>query len=166
MIYNVAEYLKERKKFKPQEHKIEGLDFTLIPLLEDMIQELKVENAPYDDMLVYAATRGVSVGRERVFDDAEMSVELADMWTLDQFEECEPSLIHQVGLVVCEISGLSEFVEDQKKLEAELKAEEDERAAEAKAHLSDNVEFGVHAAPGDIDITELDKNADDYKVAS
>ena len=113
-ITNVATYLTERKRFNFQSHSIEGLGFNLIPLTDDMVQNFKIDNEPYDDMLVYAAKHGVSIGRDRVCNDEEMSAELNDMWSLEQFDECEPSLIHQVGLKVCEISGLTEFAEAEK----------------------------------------------------
>lgn len=124
-IYNAADFLVERKRFKPQPHTIEEVIFSLIPLDNDMIKEFKADNVPYDDMLVYAAKRGVSIGRDRVFEDDEMSLELDDMWKRDQFSECVPTLIHQVGLVVCEISGLTEFIEN-KKLEEETAPDDDE----------------------------------------
>jgi len=123
-IFNAADYLIGRKRFKPQEHTVEDVKFELIPLTDELLQELKL-NDTYSLMLDFAAEHGVSIGRNLVCDDDELSVELKDMWELEQFEECAPSFIHQVGLLVCEISGISEFVEDQKKLEEDIKAEEE-----------------------------------------
>ena len=158
-ISNVAIYLAERKRFNFQVHTVEGIDFNLISLTDTMIQELKVDNETYEGMVLSAAKYGVSVGRERVCDDAEMSADLEEMWSLEQFSECEPSLIHQVGLVVCEISGLTEYIEDQRKLEEDIKAE-DERAAEAKAHLEAEAKkefnIGGEMVPGDTELGNLD----------
>ena len=123
MIYNVAEYLKERKEFKPQEHAIE-VDFNLIPLTVGLIQELKDENESHAAMLAFAARKGVSIGRDRVCDDEELAQELADMWCLPQFAELETSLIDQVGKKVCAISGLTEFIEN-KKLEEETEPDDE-----------------------------------------
>jgi len=134
-IFNVADYLTDRKRFNFQEHEVEGVGFNLIMLSDDMIQEFKVNNEPYDDMLTYAAKNGVSIGRVRVCDDKEMSEDLNDMWDLEQFLECTPSLIHQVGLKVCEISGLTEFVEDQKKLEEEIAKEEAENVVDGDSPI-------------------------------
>ena len=122
-ILNVATYLTERKRFNFSEHTIEGIEFNLIPLTDDMIQEFKIDNETYEDMLSSAATYGVSVGRNRVCNDEEMAEDLKGMWTLDQFADCEPSLLHKVGEKVCAISGLTEFIEDQRKLEEELAEE-------------------------------------------
>jgi hypothetical protein len=113
-ITNVGTYLTNRIKFNFQQHVIEGVEFDLIPLTEDMILELQIEQETYADKLEYAAKYGVSIERNRVCDDALMAEELKGMWELEQFSECEPSLIHKVGLMVCEISGLTEFVEAQK----------------------------------------------------
>lgn len=128
-IYNVTDYLVGRKRFKPQEHIVEEVTFNLIPLDDDMIQDLKVNNESYDNMLVYAAKRGVSIGRDRAFDDEDISMELDDMWEHDQFSECEPTLIHQVGELVCEISGLTEFIAD-KKLEEETAPDDEGDSSE------------------------------------
>ena len=122
-IFNVATYLTERKRFNFSEHTIEGIEFNLIPLTDDMIQEFKIDNETYEDMLSAAATYGVAVGRNRVCNDEEMAADLEGMWTLEQFIDCEPSLLHKVGEKVCAISGLTEFVEDQRKLEEELAEE-------------------------------------------
>jgi len=124
-ITSVATYLTERIKFDFQEHKIEELDFNLIPLTEDMILELQVDNETYSTMIEYAAKNGVSIERKRVCEDEELSAELKGMWKLEQFNECEPSLIHKVGLIVCEISGLTEFVVAQKERENAVDGDSD-----------------------------------------
>tara|TARA_R110000744_G_scaffold341635_1_gene446827 strand:- start:955 stop:1431 length:477 start_codon:yes stop_codon:yes gene_type:complete len=154
-ILNVATYLTERKRFNFSEHTIEGIEFNLIPLTDDMIQEFKIDNETYEDMLSSAATYGVSVGRNRVCNDEEMAADLEGMWALDQFADCEPSLLHKVGEKVCAISGLTEFIEDQRKLEEDLAEEEAKK-----------LEVGDHMIPADIDVDELAEKAGDYKIAS
>jgi len=124
-LFNVGKYLAERKKFNFKTYEIEGVEFDLIPLTDDLIQELKI-NETYDEMILSAANYGISAGRERACDDAEMADDLDGIWSLEQMAiDCDPSLQHKVGEKVCAISGLTEFVEDQKRLEAEIKAEEE-----------------------------------------
>ena len=123
MISNVADYLKDRKKFNFTECTIEGLVFNLIPLTDDMIQEFESDNTTYEGMLSVAADYGVSIGRVRVCEDEEMKAELKGMWELDQFSDCDPSLYHKVGEKVCAISGLTEYIENMK-LEEETAPEE------------------------------------------
>ena len=121
-LFNVGNYLAERKKFNFKTYNIEGIEFDLIPLTDDLIQELKV-NETYDEMILSAANYGISAGRERAWDDAEMADDLDGIWSLEQMTiDCTPSLQHKVGEKVCAISGLTELVEDQKKLEEDIKA--------------------------------------------
>ena len=122
-LFNVGNYLAERKKFNFKTYNIEGVEFDLIPLTEDLIQEVKI-NETAVEMILSAASYGISAGRDRACDDAEMIDDLGNIWGLEQLAiDCEPSLQHKVGEKVCEISGLTEFVE-AKQLDEDIAAEE------------------------------------------
>ena len=154
IIYNVATYLTERKRFNYQEHSIEGLDFNLIPLTDDMIQSFKVDNATYAHMLESAARQGVSIGRDRVCDDSEMAIELDEMWLLDQFDGCEPSLIHRVGEKVCDISGLTEYIEAQQL--------EEQTAPDDEGSIVDGDKpFNPDATLGNLGQANLERDSED-----
>jgi hypothetical protein len=143
-IFSVGAYLAERKKYNFKTYTIEGVEFDLIPLTDDLIQELKMSTT-YDETLLAAANFGISAGRNRACDDDEMAVDLDGIWGLEQLSiECEPSLQHKVGEKVCDISGLTSYIED-KQLAEEIKAEE-----EAK-----KLKVGDHLIPGDADIDNM-----------
>ena len=141
-LFNVGNYLAERKKFNFKTYEIEGIEFDLIPLTDDLIQELKM-NESYSEMILAAANYGISAGRERACVDAEMSEDLDGIWSLEQMAiDCEPSLQHKVGEKVCAISGLTEFIEDQKRFEDEIKAEEEKELKVGDHMIAGGTELG------------------------
>ena len=150
-LFNVGRYLAERKKFNFKTYEIEGIEFDLIPLTDDLIQELKINETALE-MILSAANYGISAGRERACDDAEMTEDLDGIWGLEQLSiDCEPCLQYKVGEKVCEISGLTEFVEAQQ-------LDEDIKAEESKIVDGDNL--------GDTDITLGQLEADANKNAA
>ena len=156
-VFNVGAYLAERKKYNFKTYTIESVEFDLIPLTDDLIQELKVNNPTYDEMVLSAANFGISSGRNRACDDEEMTEDLDSIWHLEQLDiDCEPSLQHKVGEKVCAISGLTEFIEDQKRLEHEIAKEEEEK---------ERLKVGDHLIPGGVDVESLEHDADTYKPA-
>ena len=128
------------KQKKPP--KIAGAAF-LIPVRirpDDLIQTVKM-NDNSNDMILACADYGVSNGDTRFSDDDKLSAYLADAWGSAEFMiDCDPSLKHQVGERVAEISGILDFIND--KIEAEelavLQAEEDE----IKSNVVDGDDLG------------------------
>ena len=121
--FNLAAFLAHRKEFNFVEVSIEGVDFNLIELNDELIEKVKIQET-YRAMVLAAADFGVSVGRDRACDDAILAEELGFAWLKDELTiDCESSLKEQAGLEVCELSGLSSFVNDKKEYEV-LEAEE------------------------------------------
>ena len=116
-IFSVGKRLAELKKFDFNEYDIEGVGFDLIQLTDDLISGVKMCST-YTQMIMLAAESGISAGRKRTCDDDKMRDVLDEMWGWEELDiDCEPTLRHQVGLKVCEISGLSAFVEDRNTFE-------------------------------------------------
>ena len=121
--FNAGKWFAERKKYNFKPVTIEGVDFDLMPLTEDLIQKVLLCET-YVEMIAEAARCGLSSGRDRICDDAEMASDIDVIWELEELDiDCDPSLQHKVGEKVCAISGLTEITED-KKLDEEIKAEE------------------------------------------
>jgi hypothetical protein len=140
-IFNVGKYLAERKKFNFRTYEIEGVEFDLIPLTDDLIQALKL-NPTHSGSMNAAANFGISAGRNRAHDDAEMAEDLDAIWDLEQLDiDCEPSLQHKVGEKVCAISGLTEYMEDLK-LEEEIKAEEAQNVIDGDKPIDSEITLG------------------------
>ena len=151
-IFNTGEYLSFKKKFLPKQFNIEGIDFPMIALTEDLMQKVK-ECETYNEMILMAADYGLSSDGIRAIDDEEMTLLLCDLWLEAEMQiDCEPSLKHQVGVKVCEISGLTQFVEEKRDYE---KLEEEERL-EAEQDIS----VGDHRLPGDITLGELEADTE------
>ena len=150
-LFDVGNWLTEQAQELPQAHIVEGIPFDLLSLeLNDsLLQEVKSCES-YTDMVMMAADNGlayydVNDDAFRVVDNKRLSKKIAGLWDKDELQlDTDPCIKERVGLIVCEISGLSEFVEDQKKLEEELAKEE----AEKNNHLD-----GSNLPPGE---TELD----------
>ena len=118
-IFSVGKRLAELKKFDFDVYDIEGIGFDLIQLTDELISGVKMCGT-YSQMIMLAAESGISAGRKRTCDDEKMRDVLNTMWEWEELDiDCDPNptLRHQVGLKVCEISGLAAFVEDRNTFE-------------------------------------------------
>lgn len=144
-ILNTSDWFAKKKKFKPQEVDVEGVDFLLIPLTDELIEQAK-SCTTYAEMLMSAADFGQAAdfgnksGPTRVYDDIESRDDIEMLWHQELLAaiDCEPSLQQKVGEKVCAISGMTSYYEERKRKEdndtAELaRMEADEKKAEAKA---------------------------------
>ena len=158
---NAAAWFTERKKYNFKEVSIDGVSFNLIQLTDDLIEMVK-DCETYESMLDLSAELGLSAGRKRIFDDAEMSADMDEFWLLPALNAHEDSSTRkQAGLEVCKISGLNEFLQDT--LQSELEAEEAEKARlKAKALEASGVLDGDSETLGANGVTmgELDADAD------
>ena len=109
---NVGNWFTERKKFNFQELTVEGYDFQLVPLDDELIEDVKAATT-LNSALALAADYGLSVGRDRIK--------------------------HQVGEYVCNISGLSEHIQIVREVEKEA-AEAEEARIKVGDHLLDGRE--------------------------
>ena len=133
----------ERLKIKEETLKIDGVedDFLFLKLTSAMKKEL-INLKTVDEKLNYAAENGMSYGRDRIIDNKELKQDFAKTWIHFSPEfPPTPSIQHQCGQHVCDISGLRRHVEEYKEvedrnLELQMQKEEDE----VQAH-KDNVEY-------------------------
>lgn len=175
-IFDVGNYIAEQAQTLPQAHIVEGIPFDLLSLGldEDLLEKVKAGES-YKDMVFLAADSGLayydaSGDACRVADNKHLSKRIKGIWEKEELHlDTEPCMKERVGLIVCEISGLTELIEEQRGLDAELKKEKDDRAAEAKKHLKgedENLDFGDHSVPATIDVDELNKTADEYRISA
>ena len=147
--FSSGNWFAERKKFNFQTFTIEGIDFDLIPLTDDLSVDV-MDCETYESMLELAASSGISNGRDRIIDDEVMKSDIDTFWALGELDvDCDPSIRYQVGKEVCEISGLS--VE----LQAMFDKEEQERVDALKEQGNVN---GDGEIP-DINIDQLNDDA-------
>jgi hypothetical protein len=163
-IFNTGDYIAEQAKTLPQLHSIENVGFYLLPIdLDEALLEAVKACSTYTDMVLLAADSGLAYydGSDealRVVDNKGLTKKIESMWSKGELQlDTDPSLKERVGEVVCEISGLSEVLEERK-LEDEIK-EEDKRAAEAKKHLADEDENHLNGNDLPSGDTELDNLA-------
>ncbi len=134
-------------KFIPHSFEVEGVEFELITLTDELVEEV-MQCTTYADMLSLAADSGLACDNERILDDERLSPSIERLWKDSRVDiGCEPSVKHQVGLKVCEISDLSEFIEEQEL--KELAAEEEK----AKQETIVNEDF--IAANGETDLHQI-----------
>ena len=131
---NATEFILERIKFKPKNITLSGVYFDAIHLASDAVELIKAAGTRYE-MLDIATDYGMSCGRVRIIDNEEMNEEFGVFWGLDRLasEGDAVSIKQQLGLFVCEISGLAEHVQEQKVIEEEVAQLEVDAKAEADA---------------------------------
>ena len=119
-------------------------------LTEDLIDDIQLCDT-YADMIDKAADFGLSYNRKRVYDDVELAKDIDMLWEMPEVNiaELSPTVKAQVGAEVCEISGLTELIED---------ALEKERA---EAHLS-----GDDLGDTSITLGQLESDATTYTTAA
>jgi hypothetical protein len=161
-IFNTGDYIAEQAKTLPQLHSIENVGFYLLPIdLDEALLEAVKACSTYTDMVLLAADSGLAYydGSDealRVVDNKGLTKKIEDMWSKGELKlDTDPCLKERVGLVVCEISGLSELLEERK-LEDEIK-EEDRRVAEAKKFLDDEekLKLGDYKVPAGTDLDNM-----------
>ena len=168
MSFNLSEWVAHQKIFEPKTVLVEGVTLDLMCLTDDLKQEVKLK-ATYEDTILAAADYGVSYGRDRFCDDAELFEYLKASWSEKRaLIDCDPSLKHQVGIRVCDISGMSEYIADMKENEELKKLEEDDRAEEARNHLlseAKNIDGNIVDGDKQIPDISLEKLTDDQGYA-
>ena len=154
MIFNTSNWLAASKKFIPKMFNISGVDVPMIALTEDLEQQVKTcETA--DEMILMAADYGITSDGVRAIDDEETKLLLCDLWLLDEMQvEGDVSLKHQVGEKVCEISGMTGFVSEQKEFE-ELEAKE----LDEQIKINDDISVPGNTELDNLAQAALDQNA-------
>lgn len=122
-MFNTGAYLARKKRFKPKNFIIEGVEFLLMPLSDELIKEIK-ECVTSDDILEMSADYGLASDGVRAFDDDEMAEHIEELWCENEMQvDCEPSLKFKVGKKVCEISGLDSALQDMLESEEAARVE-------------------------------------------
>lgn len=164
--FDAGNWIAEQALTLPQVYIIEGVPFDLLSLELDDALLVGVKGCEsYSDMVLLAADSGLAYydandDAYRVADNKHLSKKIKSMWDKDELQvDTEPCMKERVGLKVCEISGLTEYVEEQRKLDVEIKEEEDKRVAEAKKHLkakgSESFEIAEHLIPSDTELGNM-----------
>lgn len=156
----VSNWLADRKKLSIQTFIVEGIEFEIMALTESLKDDLE-SCLSYKEMLFFAADSGVSCNRRRVADDPELAKDLNILWGEEIMDlDLDPCIRHRVGDKVCEISGLSSYIEAV--FDTEVEAAEAKAKAEAEAEL---IKVGDHELPGDTLIDNLNQESLDADAA-
>ena len=144
-IFDVGNYIADQARALPQSYDIEGIPFDLLSLeLDDELLLAVKDCGSYNEMVLLAADNGLAYYDDndeanRVIDNKRLAKKVEALWGKPELKlESDPCIKERVGEVVCEISGLSDFILAQLDIEKEVATLEDDakRAAEAKAHLT------------------------------
>lgn len=115
----VSNWFAERKKLDIKTIEIEGVEFQRMTLTEDQKNDIQSCDS-YTEMLDKAADYGLSYNRMRVVDDCDLAQDIDMFWEKDELNDgSDPSIRHQFGLVVCQVSGLTGHLDAQLELELE-----------------------------------------------
>ena len=164
-ILNVGKWLTKRKLFIVEhnakrealcieEFKVEGIVFDLMPLNDELIEDLQ-SCLTYQEMLFFAAEYGVVVEYERAAEDSGLALALESLWGEEELSiDQDPCIRQRVGDKVCEISGLSSYIKEM------LDTEED--AKEAAIMAKELEDEAVIAIDGDKPLP--DESIEDLKA--
>ena len=158
--FNLSNYLAECVKYSPKPFDIEGIPFNLIMLDDELIDNVQ-NRETHEEMLFAAATYGLSAGSERAANCSELKERMKTIWEMEELSvDCNPSLRHKVGIVVCELSGLTDFINAQKAkedadAEVALNLAIEKEEAEAKEKLAKESRDYLAKTDGVIDGDEL-----------
>tara|TARA_B100000809_G_scaffold266667_1_gene330602 strand:+ start:1331 stop:1804 length:474 start_codon:yes stop_codon:yes gene_type:complete len=152
----VSNWFENRAKLNIQLFSVEHIDFEIMALTDDLIDDIKCCDS-YAEMIELAANSGISYNRKRVVDDPELAKDIDMLWSLDEMSvESDPSIRWIVGLEICDISGLSDLLDETYATEQE----KDTRAAEAKEYLE-----GDALPDSSLTLGQLESDAAEYVAA-
>ena len=154
--FNVSEWFTTR----PKPFNIEGIEFELMGLTQDLIAEVK-EFSTYNEMLEFAADKGLSSNGKRVADNEELAAMVADLWKDEgMVVDSDPCARLRVGEFVCGLSGLDTFIAEQmvKEGEAADLAAEEKAEAERIEELKEQGFINGDSETPDINIYQLNED--------
>ena len=110
-LLNVSKLLKARAALSIQPFIIEDIEFEIMKLKPEHIEHIQSLDK-YEEILKDAADMGLSCDRMRVFDDEELSKDMAVIWGSQDLDiDSDPCIKQRVGEKICEISGLTDFLD-------------------------------------------------------
>lgn len=112
-MFNVSNWLAQEAKLKEWNEVIDGNEFELISLTDDLIETARASDSLVD-LIDFCASNGLLINGVRALDYKGMTPEkLSRLWLLPNIDTGdEPSIKHQIGLMIAEESGLSELFAD------------------------------------------------------
>ena len=121
MIFNVKDWIVQQAKIKLEKLTIEDIEFELISLTDEQIQSIN-ELTDYEEYLEFAALHGLAANGVRALDlDGMDEDKLSKLWVEESINlDTDPSICHQVGEKVIEMSGLSDDLETLKPEDEEV----------------------------------------------
>ena len=139
---------------------IEYIEFEIMALNKAMIDAVKSCDS-HKEMLFLAADSGLTFNGTRAIDSEGLTIDDIDALWGDELKDidCDPCVRARVGEKVCEISGLTEMLEDMLSLEAEVAEEEEAAKLKLDAIDGDN----LAELPKDLMIDEMNKPEDVYE---
>ncbi len=141
----VSDFLKQALKFLPVDFTVEGKDFELMPLTDELIEKAK-ELSTSDKLVDFAADNAISSDGERLTDNEKALCIIKRLWAHEDMPETNPTIKYQVGEKTLEISGLDDLLLD-------LLADEKEAAERLKQDVVVNEDF--IAANGETDLHQI-----------
>ena len=112
MNINSGDWFVRRKRFNFQKFSANGVDFNLIPLTDELGLDVMACTTSAG-MIDLAASLGMSIGRDRIVDDAEFAADMDDFWLDDDINTgTEPSIREKVGVEVLSISDLTDALNE------------------------------------------------------
>ena len=104
----------------------ENIEFEIMALNQSMIDKVKSCDT-HKEMLFFAADNGLVFNGTRAIASKDLTVDDIDaLWGDESVDiDCDPCVRARVGEKVCEISGLTEYIQEMIVLEAEVAAEEE-----------------------------------------
>lgn len=109
---NISEWLLQAAKINVKTVSVAGSDFELMTLTDDHIDEASACES-LAELFEFAATYGLSANSVRAIDLKGMTDnKIKALWQMSEFEHLDPSIVEQVGLVVCEMSDIMDIVKE------------------------------------------------------
>ena len=158
--FNAGTWFAEKVRYKPIETEINGITFPLIPLNDDQKESIELAES-YDEMIEIAVSSAMSSDGVRLINDSQLNEYYDSFW--EEYDG-DPSVKAQLGEFVCEISELSDVIDEAHA----KKLAEDVRAAEAREYLEaeNSIVDGDDLGDTSITLGQLESDATTYTTAA
>ena len=122
----------------------EGAEFEVMMLTDEQKEEVELCES-YADMIAKAAEYGLAFNGDRAIENETLKDKIELIWLDDDLDQdAEPDSKSQVGIKVCEISGLTEAIEKQlAEEESEIEVDGDSGSQEDIARLIQDKQHAI-----------------------
>jgi hypothetical protein len=162
MSFNASQWVKSYSQIKfDDSFIIQGITFELMSLSEDNIKKAR-ELKTSQEIIELAANGGFAINRKRAIEDDSFTDSLSLLWEQDEvLAFTDPSIMFSVGEKVCELSGLTSFL-DEILLDEEFAAEKEKD--HELALLDYKLKESAYIIDGDnLNHAEIQAQADEYQ---